>query len=147
MLPEATVIDVGPPSTVVPTAATADPSRSASTATTTTTYLEHWIQDDVDTFAGICLRYKLTPRELRKANFGFSGTNLKLVPNPLRIPQTTHTRQVAAQLQQEALAPHNLVRKLIKSCPKLSRTEAHCYMDLNDGDLTRAIRQAKEDGF
>lgn len=111
------------------------------------TYLEHWIQDDVDTFAGICLRYKLTPTELRRANFGFSGTNLKLAPNPLRIPQTLHTAQAAARLQIEAQLPQNLRRRLIKACPKLTRSEAQCYMDLNDGNLSKAIQQAREDGF
>ena len=39
-----------------------------------------------DTFVDVCLKYRLTPTELRKANNGFSGTNLKKVPDPLKIP-------------------------------------------------------------
>jgi len=38
-----------------------------------------------DTFQGICLRYKVTPTQLRQAN-GFSGTNLRLAPMVLKIP-------------------------------------------------------------
>lgn len=135
VLPEAQLVD-----------ASAAPMKSAA-ANSTSPYLEHWIQDDVDTFAGICLRYKLTASELRRANFGFSGTNLSLAPNPLRIPQTPHAIQAAAQLEQDANAPHNVVRRLIKACPKLTRVEAKCYLELNDRNLQTAIENAKEDGF
>lgn len=48
-------------------------------------YFEHEIQPS-DTFTGICLRYKVSAAQLRKANGGFSGTNLFLAPNPLKIP-------------------------------------------------------------
>ncbi|KAL3905334.1 MAG: hypothetical protein SGARI_004511, partial [Bacillariaceae sp.] len=50
----------------------------------TAPYLEHLVQP-TDTFEGICVRYKLTPSELRRANH-FSGSNLQLAPNPLKIP-------------------------------------------------------------
>jgi hypothetical protein len=49
-------------------------------------FFQHDIQTS-DTFAGICLRYKISPAELRRENGGFSGTNLFLAPNPLKIPK------------------------------------------------------------
>jgi len=47
-------------------------------------FLEHFIQP-TDTFQGICLTYHISGTQLRQANI-FSGTNLKLAPNPLIIP-------------------------------------------------------------
>ena len=52
----------------------------------TSTFMEHQVQP-TDTFQGICLRYKITPTELRQANW-FGGSNLSLAPNPLCIPQS-----------------------------------------------------------
>ena len=52
--------------------------------------IEHIVQPS-DTFQGICLRYKITPTQLRQANGGFSGTNLLLAPNPLKIPNVDNT--------------------------------------------------------
>eukprot|EP00980_Cylindrotheca_fusiformis_P017142 scaffold5276_cov134-Cylindrotheca_fusiformis.AAC.9 len=66
-------------------------------------YIEHDVQSS-DTFTGICLRYKISPAELRKANGGFSGTNLFLAPNPLKIPKR-ETEQGAAAAAQENGGP------------------------------------------
>ena len=41
-----------------------------------------------DTIQGICLRYKISPHELRKANH-FTGDNLHLAPETLIIPTRT----------------------------------------------------------
>ena len=109
-------------------------------------FLEHWIQDDVDTFSGNLLRYKVSAAQLLLANFGFSGTNVKLAPNPLLIPRTPHKLQVADQLSHEALTPPNVRHQRIKACPKLTRREAQCFfLELNDWNLSAA--NAKVDGF
>ena len=44
----------------------------------------HKVQE-TDTFQGLCLKYKVTPVELRRAN-KMMGTNLKLAPEKLVIP-------------------------------------------------------------
>jgi len=46
---------------------------------------QYYIQP-TDTFQGICLQFGITATQLRRANRGFSGTNLFLAPNPLQIP-------------------------------------------------------------
>ena len=51
----------------------------------TTTLYQHVVLPH-DTFAGICVRYKLSPLALRRANGGFSGSNLSLAPAVLHIP-------------------------------------------------------------
>jgi hypothetical protein len=48
-------------------------------------FIEHTVLPS-DTFQGICLKYKIGALELRRAN-GFSGTNLLLAPNRLKIPR------------------------------------------------------------
>mmetsp|Transcript_17709 Transcript_17709/g.33338 ORF Transcript_17709/g.33338 Transcript_17709/m.33338 type:complete len:627 (-) Transcript_17709:79-1959(-) len=50
-------------------------------------YQPHVVLPD-DTWQGICLRYKITPLQLRRANGGFSGTQLTLAPPVLKIPVT-----------------------------------------------------------
>mmetsp|Transcript_35922 Transcript_35922/g.86805 ORF Transcript_35922/g.86805 Transcript_35922/m.86805 type:complete len:1422 (-) Transcript_35922:2467-6732(-) len=57
---------------------------------------EHEIQPS-DTFTGICLRYKVSAAQLRKANGGFSGTNLFLAPNPLKIPIQGMSKKKSAE--------------------------------------------------
>jgi LysM repeat protein len=116
-------------------------------------YLEHIVQES-DTFEGICLRYKLTPSELRRAN-GFSGSNLQLAPNPLKIPTAniTATNAEAVALGSDdgalprALTTEQVIQVLIKDCPGLSRTEANAYLELNDWEISEALKNAKEDGF
>ena len=99
-----------------------------------------------DTFQGICLKYKVTPTELRQANGGFSGTNLFLAPNPLRIPKTTENIVAVAQVVGEE-TPEKKVKLLKSSCPTISHSEAKCYLELNDWNLKEALLNAREDGF
>jgi hypothetical protein len=116
-------------------------------------YIEHLVEEH-DTFQGLCLRYKITSTELRQANGGFSGTNLKLAPNPLRITRNHNLvlvvnrpaeESTALQLHQESTALQ--LRQLKKTCPGLSNSEAKSYLELNDGNLEEAISNAQEDGF
>lgn len=100
-----------------------------------------------DTFQGICLKYKITPTELRQANGGFSGSNLLLAPNPLRIPQN-HVVVKASEVTPVGLESHDsMLRKLCQACPGLSTKEAKCYLELNDWDWKESLANAKDDGF
>jgi hypothetical protein len=107
--------------------------------------LWHQVQP-TDTFQGICLKYKVTPTQLRQANGGFSGTNLFLAPNPLRIPKMAK-HVVEAQVVDDNARPQKKLLTLLQSCPSLSHSEAKCYLELNDWNLKEALSDAKEDGF
>jgi hypothetical protein len=100
-----------------------------------------------DTFQGICLRYKITPTELRQANGGFSGTNLHLVPNPLRIPSKHKPVVQATEVPVDEESPKSKVQRLRRSCPGLSKSEARCYLELDDWDAKEALLNARDDGF
>ncbi len=99
-----------------------------------------------DTFQGICLKYRITPMELRRANGGFSGTNLHLVANPLRIPVNQKYWEASKQETQQ-VTPAQSIRSLLLNLPALSQSEAKCYLELNDWNLDKALQNAREDGF
>lgn len=105
-------------------------------------FLEHIVQP-TDTFQGVCLRYKVTPTELRQAN-RFSGTNLNLAPNPLRIPRKDNI-QAATAIPVSGLTREQQISAVRRACPKLARTEAKCFLELNDWDVNLAIADAKDD--
>ena len=99
---------------------------------------------ETDTFQGICLRYKVTPVELRRAN-KMLGTNLKLAPSKLIIPsnESNHKRNVLEPTKEEKIA--SLVKE-VSRVTKLSYSEARAYLELADWDLGCAIGTVK-DGF
>mmetsp|Transcript_19198 Transcript_19198/g.39494 ORF Transcript_19198/g.39494 Transcript_19198/m.39494 type:complete len:182 (+) Transcript_19198:105-650(+) len=99
-----------------------------------------------DTFQGICLRYKIKPLELRRANGGFTGTNLNLVPNPLMIPlkNVVDSKAIA---EVKPLSQTEVVGLLLKECRGMARSEARAYLMLTDWDLAQAIENSREDGF
>ena len=118
----------------------------------TAPYLEHLVQP-TDAFEGICLRYKLTPSELRRAN-NFTGTNLHLAPNPLKIPtvniKTTNAEATAlggdlAEGLPHALTTEQVIMLLRKECPTLSKSEARAYLELNDWEISEALENAHDD--
>jgi hypothetical protein len=112
-------------------------------------YIEHLVEEH-DTFQGVCLRYKITPTELRQCNGGFSGTNLKLAPNPLRITRNHNLVLDVNRLTEESAASQPTAFKLSQlknACPGLSNSEAKSYLELNDRNLQEAISNAQEDGF
>ena len=119
----------------------------------------HEIQSE-DTLEGICLRYNLSPTELRQANGGFMGTNLGMAPNPLQIPNEKDTgregtpppnytspRVVVVAVSAIELLPAQKILQLLRSCPKLSESEAKCYLEMNDWNVNEAFLNAREDGF
>jgi hypothetical protein len=114
-------------------------------------FIEHLVQQ-TDTFEGLCLRYKISPTELRQAN-GFTGHNLFLAPNPLKIPNkiTINTNACAHAVTTDedfplALTSDQVVHLLLKECPDLSKFEARAYLELNDWDLSAALQNAHDDG-
>jgi len=113
-------------------------------------FVEHHISSS-DTFQGICLRYKITPLKLRRANGGFTGDNLGLVPNPLKIPRTDAMTTVAIAEEVKdghcSLTQSQVVGVLLKECRGMSRSEARAYLMLNDWDLAEALENAHQDGF
>ena len=111
-------------------------------------YAQHKIQPS-DTFQGICLRYKITSTELRRANC-FSGTNLSLAPNPLRIP-VTHTHNTIAIPTAIPVTSHDgpmcresQIQTVIRAAG-VQRTEAICFLELHDWDLNQAVADARSD--
>ena len=103
-----------------------------------------------DTFQGLCLKYKITPTELRRANGGFSGTNLHLAPDPLQIPINSKYLKKEQQLSSSPgdTSPAQKIRHVQIAVPSLSKSEAKCYLELNDWSVEKAVENAKEDdGF
>jgi LysM repeat protein len=128
-----------------------------SGGTIATTFLEHTVQSS-DTFQGICLRYKITPTELRRANYGFSGSNLSLAPTPLRIPTSDDSHLLllvegVAVVEENGSNSNNSdtttskVNSVLRVCPGMAKSEAKCYLELNDWDLEQAVSNARQDGF
>jgi hypothetical protein len=98
--------------------------------------MEHLVQPH-ETFEGICLRYGVTGTILRQCNGGFSGTNLQLGPNPLKIPPSL-------KLPRYPSKPF-MVDQLQRAYPALSPTEASAYLELNDYDMAEASANVQED--
>lgn len=110
-----------------------------------------------DTFQGICLRYKVTPTELRRANKMISmasSTSLKLAPNKLIIPANDRNQELflggggitaKCPTREEKIA--TLIYKVsrITQQDKLTYSEAVAYLELADGDVTLAIENVYTD--
>ena len=120
-------------------------NSKSKTAEPLSPFFDHYVSPS-DTFQGICLRYKIKPLELRRANGGFTGENLHLVPNPLKIPRKDATA-VEVQGDLKPLTQSQVVDILLKECRFMSRSEARAYLMLEDWDLKEALRNAHEDGF
>eukprot|EP00590_Aulacoseira_subarctica_P007596 CAMPEP_0172415080 /NCGR_PEP_ID=MMETSP1064-20121228/1610_1 /TAXON_ID=202472 /ORGANISM="Aulacoseira subarctica , Strain CCAP 1002/5" /LENGTH=210 /DNA_ID=CAMNT_0013151977 /DNA_START=103 /DNA_END=735 /DNA_ORIENTATION=+ len=98
--------------------------------------LEHIVLP-TDTLAGICIRYKVTPTQLRQAN-RFSGSNLSLAPSKLIIP-------VNGIIDPTLHARSDDTRALITALPQLSYKDAQLYLKMAKWDLKAAMEDAKAD--
>jgi hypothetical protein len=116
------------------------------TSSSSSPFIDHKIESS-DTFQGICLKYKITPLELRRANGGFSGQNLQLVPNPLKIPRSNYNILTTSAEATPINTEKDAVSILRRKCHGMSASEAKAYLMLSDWNLTEAIENAKEDGF
>lgn len=98
-----------------------------------------------DTFQGICLRYKVTPTELRQAN-RMMGTNIKLAPTypKLVIPanEKNKTLDNKSPTNEEKIA--NLISRVSK-INKISYSEAKAYLEMNEWSIEDAIANIQED--
>jgi|EP01083_Nonionella_stella_P063528 hypothetical protein len=116
-------------------------------------YLEHHVEP-TDTLQGICLQYGVKPLTLRQAN-KFSGSNLLLAPETLIIPllRQNNVKTIAGDEDKNSSKDGKEVKikQLIlafrthKASTMLSRKEAIAYLDMNDGNLEMAIKDAKDD--
>ena len=102
-----------------------------------------------DTFQGICLRYKLTPTELRQANRMLSN-NLKLAPSypKLLIPSNNKNEKKSntnkSPTQEEKII--SLISKVqLRTKNKLSYSEARAYLDMCNWDVNEAMDSVKDD--
>ena len=107
-----------------------------------------------DTFQGVCLRYGVTPTELRRANrMLMTGSDLKLAPEVLVIPSNDENAQHRDDARvgwrrrptrEEKIA--TLVHRASRVAKDgLSYSEALAYLDMADGDVDRAISNVRED--
>eukprot|EP00970_Alexandrium_tamarense_P011162 scaffold2372_cov198-Alexandrium_tamarense.AAC.25 len=116
----------------------------------------HTIQPATDTFQGICIKYRITATELRRAN-NTLGTNLQLSPKRLLIPRRSLNGIADVGRQKRELSKEELIASFMSSIwgteslqgrsnqQKLSHSEARCYLELADWDLSEAIRNARAD--
>jgi len=100
-----------------------------------------------DTFQGICLRYKVTPTELRQAN-RLMGNNLKLGPAKLVIPSNDKNAQLDLDSQrstkEEKIA--SLISKVTHITKgKITYSEAKSYLEIADWEVEEAVDAVKED--
>ena len=100
-----------------------------------------------DTLRRICLRYEITPLELRRANGDFTGKDLSLAPNPLMIPLKDVVASEAVAEEAEPLSQSEVADLLLNECRGMIRSEARAYLMLSDWDLAEALENAREDGF
>lgn len=124
-----------------------DSDETATAATPAATILEHWIQPS-DTFSGLCLKYGVSATQLRRANYGFSGTNLSLAPNPLKIPNIRRAVPEVKDREQLQRTLEFIFRQQEadeNNEPVLSQSEIKCYLELNDWDIHAALQNALDD--
>lgn len=98
-----------------------------------------------DTFQGICLRHKVTPMELRRAN-KMLGSNLKLAPSKLVIPTNNRNENMNKRSPTKEEKIVSLLSKVSRITEnKLSYSEARAYLDIADWDIDCAIENVNED--
>lgn len=118
-------------------------------------FLEHWTSD-FDSLPGVCLQYGITPTQLRRANYGFSGNNLCLAPNPLKIPNVRKATPMAAPMKEHTKGCEKVVVDMDDRDKQLAamrllfhgvlaETEIKCYLALNDWHILKAISNAQAD--
>eukprot|EP00614_Pseudopedinella_elastica_P013908 CAMPEP_0172586226 /NCGR_PEP_ID=MMETSP1068-20121228/5602_1 /TAXON_ID=35684 /ORGANISM="Pseudopedinella elastica, Strain CCMP716" /LENGTH=246 /DNA_ID=CAMNT_0013380957 /DNA_START=140 /DNA_END=881 /DNA_ORIENTATION=+ len=105
-------------------------------------YIEHVVMPE-DTFQGLCLRYKLKPLALRKAN-GFSGENIRVL-KVLRIP----TAHLCSSGTGVAFVPQvrnrDVTTQLFRNETGLGSIEAKLYLEDHGWDVAKAKRAWEED--
>ena len=141
-----------PPPSVSPASPVGSTTTGVDTTDTSDSYLLHKVNRLIDTIPGICLRYKINARELRKVN-KFSGESLILAPDYLKIPNSAVPNRGKASTSLGGLSDEevkqiemmNSVEKFVNVFPNLTRLEAKFYLEDEGWDFDKAVSTAKAD--
>eukprot|EP00903_Cladosiphon_okamuranus_P005951 g5877.t2 len=106
-------------------------------------FLEHVVMPD-DTLLGICLKYKVKDRELRRLN-GFVGSHFRMC-DVLIIPNTFAAGQ---QPVQRAIGKQPMTRddmmQIFRKASQLGAQEARFYLEASAWDLAKALAEWREE--
>lgn len=105
-------------------------------------YVEHVILP-TDTMQGICIAYKVSASQLRRANH-FSGT-LHSAPKKLLIPLSKQALRTGFIRVQDTDTKEYKLHYFQAEFPDISAAEAKVYLELADWELKEALRACKED--
>jgi len=106
-------------------------------------YVEHVILP-TDTLQGICIAYKVSATQLRRANH-FSGTLLHSAPKKLVIPLSKQALRTGFIRVQDTDTKEYKLHSFLAEYPDINPTEAKAYLELADWELKHAIQSAKAD--
>jgi LysM repeat protein len=105
-------------------------------------YVEH-VCLPTDTLQGICIAYKVSASQLRRANH-FSGT-LHSAPKKLLIPLSKQALRTGYIRVQSTDTKEYKLHYFQAEFPDITATEAKGYLELADWELKDALKSAKED--
>jgi len=105
-------------------------------------YVEH-VCLPTDTIQGICIAYKVSVSQLRRANH-FSGT-LHSAPKKLLIPLSKQALRTGFIRVQDTDTKEYKLHYFQAEFPDVSTKEARAYLELADWELKDALKSAKED--
>jgi len=106
-------------------------------------YVEHIVLP-TDTLQGVCLAYKVSASNLRRANH-FSGNSLHSAPKKLLIPLSKQALRTGFIRVQDTDTKEYKLSYFQAEYPDITTTEARAYLELADWDLKDALQSAKED--
>jgi LysM repeat protein len=116
--------------------ANSSPNSGLKTTVENPSVVEHTVMPS-DTLQGICLRYRVTPVELRRVNM-FSGNSIQLMKT-LKIP-------LAAGVQFESqLDGEDVTIRRFANLTNEGQSESKIYLEENGWDLDKAYAQWKVD--
>lgn len=105
-------------------------------------YVEHVVLP-TDTLQGICIAYKVSASQLRRANH-FSGT-LHSAPKKLLIPLSKQALRTGFIRVQDTDTKEYKLHSFLAEYPDFGAAEAKAYLELADWELRSALQSAKED--
>lgn len=106
-------------------------------------YVEHYVLP-TDTLQGVCIAYKCSATNLRRANH-FTGQSLHSAPKKLLIPLSKQALRTGFIRVQDTDTKEYKLSFFQAECPDISPTEAKAYLELADWDLHDALKSLKED--
>jgi len=105
-------------------------------------YVEHIVLP-TDTIQGMCIAYKVSASQLRRANH-FSGT-LHSAPKKLLIPLSKQALRTGFIRVQDTDTKEYKLHYFQAEFPDVSAVEAKVYLELADWELKEAVKARKED--